>query len=747
MQRLLRKDRALKTKTVLILSAIVLICSAQVSAETDLYQRFKQAYGQMGSNLSSNPPAEVADIAGFVYEKDVATFTFESGRIYLLREIEGRPTTAIFIGQGRAKIPVPCHVEQQALLYASGKAEVDEPFEVCFINFADDFDLRIKEKFQFKNDVLPWSDFNRSQQGEFFFKPVIMHTYDNYFQLLRSMFERKADGFFWIDFNRYVYSFDPNRPEEVNVAYEHEGGDNFVTDGAVMQRKEKNVYDDYRMSDISYPTTLLSREGELRMVGLDGRNIERAAIDLKILVNADSLRFVSLFLHYNLKLDSARVNGAPAEYSRRGTYTFMGLILPEYHYKGDTLDVRLFYHGKDYFQVLPSVENPAPTPHNLTFDIYSGYNYIMPAMTPLESTEGGRARFTSTPAEPYRMFMFQPYAAGYDTVTVVSDIGIMLNFITSSHIDKAHFENFIPHERFQPAVTSAFNFLTSRLGPPLATFAEFIYPEPTASMPGLIGVSQMKSHDDGTGGVFMEAAESAARQYFGALMRPKTEREYWLMEAVPEYLSLLAVSQQIDQNVFFGELGRRRNHVYDLLDLNRDRPLASGKRMEPDHMRAKGAWLLHMLRFVMYDLEGTGNREQTFWRFINELKTLTNNMSYSNTDFVRLAEKHYGDSLGWFFDHWLYGRNIPEFNVEYQIVKRDDGHYITANVRTDKVGESFRMPVMIRIASDGEQSAVVRQVIEGPQDSFELGPYAFTPKEIIFNEFYSVLSKDKVKKK
>jgi len=740
----------LKSKTVMILFCAGLISATlatSVMAESDLYRRFKQCYGEMGSSLASKPPAEVADIAGFVYEKDVATFTFESGRIYLLRQLEGRPTTAIFLGKGHAKIEVPSHVELQSLLYASGKAAVDESFEVAFVNFSDDFDLKLKEKFQFKDDVLPWSDFNRSQQGEFFFDPVIMHTYDHYFQLLRSLFERRADGYFWIDFSRYVYSFDPNRPEEVIVGYEHEGGDNFITDGAVMQRKEKAVYDDYRMSDISYPTTALSREGELRMVGLDGQNIERATIDLKVLVNADSLRFVSLFLHHNLKLDSAFCNGSPVEYWRRGSFTFMGLILPEYHYKGDTLNVRLFYHGKEYHPALPFVENPAPSPHNLIFDIHTGYNYAMPAVTPIESGEGGRTRFTSAPAEPYRMFLFQPYAAGYDTVTVVSDIGVTLNFITSKHIDKSHFENFIPHEQFQPTVTSAFNFLTSRLGPPLATFVEYIYPEPTGSMPGLIGVSQTSSHADGTGGLLMEAAEASARQYFGALMRPKTEREYWLMEAAPEYLSLMTVWHQIDPSVFFGELGRRRNYVYDRLDLNADRPLATGTRMETALMRSKGAWVLHMLRFMMYDLEAKGNRDQTFWRFMNDLKTMTNGALYSNEDFIHLAEKHYGDSLGWFFDHWLYGRNIPEYNVEYQIVKRDDGQYVTADVRTDKVGENFHMPVIIRVASEGGQLIDVRQMIEGTRDSFELGPYPFTPKEIVFNEFHSVLSKDKVKKK
>jgi len=731
----------LQRKLTLVPAVIVLIWCGTASAETDFYKRFKNYYGEMGSELATRPTAERAEIANFVYEKDVATFTFKQGRMYLLRKMEGRPVTAIFIGQGHAGITVPSHVERRSLDYVSGDSLVDKAFEVAFINFSDDFDLKLKEKFQFEETVLSWRDFNRSQQGEFFFKPVIMHQYDNYFQLLRSLFERAEDGYFWIDFDRYVYSFDPNRPEEVIVAYEHEGGDTQPTDGAVIQRREKAVYDDHRMSDMAFPTTILSREGELRMVGLDGKYIERAGIDLKLVVNADSLRFVSLFLHHNLKLDSVYYNGVPVEYWRRGSFTFMGVILPEYRHRGDTLDLRLVYHGKDYHPALPFVENPAPSPHALTFDIYTGYNYAMPAMAPIESSERGRTRFTSIPAEPYRMFRFQPYASGYDTVNVVSDIGITLSFITSSHINKHHFKCFIPHKQYESGVISAFNFMTGRLGPPLATFAVSVYPEPTGSMPGLMGISQTDCHVDGTGGLIMAAGESAARQYFGALMRPATDREYWLMDALPDYLSLMCVWHEIDPSIYFGELGRRRNHIYSILDNDEDRPLATGRRVDPAHRISKGAWVLHMLRFMMYDLEDWGerkDRDRVFWRFMNELKSLVNNSRYTNEDFIKLAEKHYGEPLDWFFHHWLYDKDIPEYRVEYDIVKRDAGHYITAEVGTGKVGADFKMPVVIRVESEGGRSVYLRQMVAGNQDSFELG---------IFNEFRSVLSKDKVKRK
>jgi hypothetical protein len=738
----------LKTRTVPLLALLILGLVVTTQAETELFSRFKDAYGNLGSDLGTKPPAEVAEIANFTYTKDLATFTFTEGKIYLLRKLEGRPTTAIFLGTGHAAIEVPSHIERQSLWYASGDSLVDETFEVSMMNFSDDLDLKLREQFQFEETVLSWRDFNNSQQGEFFFKPVVMHQYDNYFQLLRSQFERKEDGYFWIDFNRYCYSFDPNRPEETIVAYEHEGGDIEPTNGAVMQRREKGVYDNYRMSDIAFPTTMLTRKGELRMVGLDGKNIDRASVECEVLINADSLRFVSLFLHHNLTLDSLFLEGAPAEYWRRGSFTFFGVVLPEYRFRGDTVSLRVVYHGTEYGSALPFVENPAPTSHDLVFDIHTGYNYVMPAMSPLESAERGRTRFAVIPAEPYRMFRFQPYASGFDTVNVISEIGITLSFLQSSHIDKHHFNCFIPHEQYQQAVTSAFNFVSGRLGPPLASFAVSVYPEPCASMPGLMGVSQTDCHADGTGGLVMQATEAAAQQHFGALMMPATDREFWLMDALPDYLSMLGVAKVINSDVFFGELRRRRDHIYTVLGNDEDRPLASGRRISAVDRKAKGAWIFHMLRCMIVEKPWLKD-DRAFWRYLNELKILTNTTLYTNEDVIRLSEKHYGEPLDWFFKHWLYERYIPEYKVEYRIEERDGAHIIAADVLTEKVPADFKMPVVMQVVSKDKDDAPVylRRMIEGNRDSFELGPFEFEPKELVFNELHSVLSKDKVNKK
>jgi len=725
----------------------LIFAAAATRADSGFLREFKDNYDVLLTDLSRKPPAELAEISGFVYQKDIATFTFKKGKMYFLRRVLGRPTTAIFIGEGNARMEIPVHTERQSLLYASGDSVVNEDFKVCFIRMTDDFDLKLREQFTFEETTLGWRDFNIAQeaQGEFFFKPVVMHEYDNLFLLLRSAYERRDDGYFWADFNRYVFTFDPNRPEQVIVAYEHEGGDVAVTDGAVLQRMENGISDDARVSDIPYPTTMLDRQARLRMGGLAGWRIDTATVDIKMLVNADSLRFVSLFLHYNIKLDSIYFRGQPVDYHRRRDFTFTGLILPEYACKGDTLEFRLWYHGKNYGTAFPFVSDPKPSPLHLAFDIPRGYNYIMPAMGEKVDAGKGRIRFDVAPPQPYTNFIFQPYASGFDTIQAISDIGLTLNFVKSGHITKNRYPCFIPDKDYRSAVLGAFNFMTGRLGMPPATFEMYVYPESSLTMPGLMEVPQVQCVKDETGGVHVVAGREAARQWFGALARPATDRESWLLNAVPEYLGLMYINSSLGHNIFFGELRLRRNYYYTIVSRNFDLPLAAGRRAAAGIRTTKGVWIMHMLRYLMYDIEKSSDR--TFLKFIHALSSLMNNQVFTNVDAIKLAEKFYGEPLDWFFHHWLYSRDFPEYKVEYGINRKYDGYYVDVSVTTEKVGPEFRMPIMMRVEDVNGESIYLRQTVSGLSDSFALGPFATEPKELIFNEFFSVLSKDKVKKR
>lgn len=730
------------------LSIVICLSMVGVSVASESFDKFKSDYNALDLDLL-NSYGQRAEIENFVYTKDLATITFEKGLIHLLRYVDDRPTTAIFIGKGNLKMDVPSHVERQSLLSISGDSTVNEDFEICLIRMADDFDLQLKEAFVFEQKELKWKDFTqmKQEQSELYFKPVVLHEYDNYFQLLRSAYERGPDGYFWIDCNRYIYCYDPNRPEQVVLSYEFQSSDMVPTEAVCLQKKERGIYDDFALSDIKYPTTALSKHGKLEMGGIDGRKIDNAEAEMVIRVNADSLKYLSTFLHYVLKEDSIYYNGQPVDYWRRKDFSFVGIVLPEYVYAGDTVRLTYWYRGKDYNYSLPSVEDPTPSVHTFSFDAPKGFNYLMPGMGEVRIEEG-RTRFEVTPQQPLDWFYFQAYASGHDTVQAISEMGMMLNFLKAKHITK-QFDCFVPHDYYESVVMDAFNYMSSRVGSPAHTFELFVYPENYYTMPGLVEIPQILCYTNGgreaMGGFNIFAGYSMAKQWFGMTLKPASDREIWLRDAASEYLSLMFVQSSVSGGAYITNLLNRRDTLYTLAGVSRERPLATGSRAPGEIRCNRGAWFFHMLRTMMYDLESKS--ENTFFRFFHELSTMCNNTRFTNRDVLELAEKHYGQPLDWFFKQWLCEAGYPEYKVEYIVDRQADGYYINADIVTSGVGDNFRMPVLLRVRGEDDSAVFVREEIAGTQAQLALGPFDSEPKELIFNEGFSVLGKDKTKKK
>lgn len=715
------------------------------------FQKFKADYANLDLDLLNNP-CEVAEVKDFTYQKDLSKFTFSKGTIYFLRYVNDRPTTAIFMGTGKAEISIPSHAERNSLLSVTKDSVVNQTFDICFIRFSDDFDLLVKEKFQITQSTLAWKVFNSAKQaqGEIYFKPVIQHKFDNYFQLLRSANERAADGYFWIDFNRYVFTYDPNQPEQVRLAYEFEGGDFAITEAAVLQKNEHGIYHDMDLSNIEYPTTCLERTAKLKMGGQDGRQIESALGTIKLEINSDSLKYVSLFLDYHLTVDSIYFDGKPVDFMQRKTFDFMGIVLPEYHFEGDTLEFSLWYRGKDHDQPLPYVENPKASLVTLELTVTNNSNYFLPGQMPAENLDGRSKLIKAEPDRPYDTFRFQGYVSGADTVQVTSNIGIGLNFITLGYITKHNFSCYVPENIQQTAAASAFNFMTEKFGSPPGAFEIFVSPEQGKGMPGLAYAPQVAcvSEWEAFGGIDLIAGNGIGNQWFGGALQPASYRESWLGLALPKFLSLLYVENARGAKAYYSDLFNRSDTLIKVFSRGWDLPLSSGTRLRESIASNKGIWLMHMLRFLMFDTET--RTSTSFNKFIQELSVTCNSAAFTNADFIKLAEKHYGAPLKEFFAQWIFGCNMPEFNVEYRFVQRDGNYFVDGSVKTNKVESGFSTPVIMRVELSGstsEESIYKRETVSAPSSTFSLGPFKTEPKKFVFNEFFSVLSQDNVKKK
>lgn len=746
----------MKTLTTTLLMLLLPAIAGMAQEKSEFIKELEVNYSILNQDLLNNP-GEVTTVSNFVYEKDVATFTFEEGEIFLLRYVWDRPTTALFVGKGRAEIRIPSHVERESMTCVLQKSEligeaITTEFDICFMRIGDDFDKRLREQYSFETRELEWKTFSKIKeaQGEVFFKPIINHEYDNYFQLLRSCYERSADGYFWADFGRYVFSFDPNRPEETYLSYEFEGGDIDVIDGVRMQRMEEQVYVDSSMSNLDYPTTRLEVHGRLELGGLDGKKLERGQASLSILVNADSLRFMSLFKHFNLRVDSAWFNGAPTDLLLREDFEFVGVVLPEYVYRNDTVEVTLFYHGKDFDYALPWVENPAPAMHHVEFNIRRDFNYLVPGKTETQATNGAD-RFIAAPDKPMTTMYFQPYATGADTISQISSIGLTVNIIDLASIDKRYYPScYIPDDIYRSSTINAINYLSETFGPPMGSFELWVYPEGFMSMPGIVELPQVACVREGTmeavGGFNQLAGHAVARQYFGPLLQNMSYRERWIHQSAPQYLSLMFLQNRVAGAQFYSNLLARRDSIYTIYDQDRQMPIAVGDRANETYLSNMGIWFWHMLRFLFFDPEQQSVAK--FDRLMHEIYVTANSKPFTNADVVRIAEKHYGGDLDWFFNQWLYATNLPKFNVEYSVEAQEDGSYmVPVRVETTSARENFTMPVLMRVEADAGTSTYHRETVTAGTTEFVLGPLQARPDKLHFNEFFSVLSKDNVSKK
>ena len=344
--------------------------------------------------------------------------------------------------------------------------------------------------------------------------------------------------------------------------------------------------------------------------------------------------------------------------------------------------------------------------------------------------------------------VFESYSSRkYDTIAVISDIGMTVNFLRGKHITKA-LSCFVSDKIYQPAIMDAFNYMSGRMGNPIGTFELFVYPENFYTMPGLVEIPQVVCYEKGgleaMGGFNIYAGYSMSKQWFGSLVKPATDREYWLKDAAAEYLSLLFIQNSTPGATYYSNLLNRRDSLYTLRGLDRDRPLATGDRVSSVIQSNKGVWMFHMLRSLMLDIETKS--EQTFFRFFRELSLTVNNSVFTNDDFIKLAEKHYGGPLDWFFNQWLYDFSYPEFEMEYQITEKSGEYFIDGSVVTKGVDANFKMPVLMSIEIGDGESVFKRETVNGSVHKFELGPFKTKPTQVQYNELYSLLSKDKVKK-
>jgi aminopeptidase N len=123
----------------------------------------------------------------------------------------------------------------------------------------------------------------------------------------------------------------------------------------------------------------------------------------------------------------------------------------------------------------------------------------------------------------------------------------------------------------------------------------------------------------------------------------------------------------------------------------------------------KGSMVFRMLRETI----GKDNFDHLLATFLETYKGKNAGID----DFEQLANKISQENLRYFFAQWIEGTGVPEFTVDYQIIRTRAGKFRTRGTVKQNL-ETLRMPVELLLRAEGDnQQKIIR--IEGRSEDFD----------------------------
>ncbi len=178
-----------------------------------------------------------------------------------------------------------------------------------------------------------------------------------------------------------------------------------------------------------------------------------------------------------------------------------------------------------------------------------------------------------------------------------------------------------------------------------------------------------------------------AHQWWGHTVGWDSYHDQWMSEGFAEFSASLYVQfVRKDQAKFIEFWEDQRKLIVDPSPQTKDRrpytvgPVTQGYRLNNGKtgnvaralIYPKGAYILHMIRMMMYDIKmGDAN----FQKMMKDFIQTHFNKDISTEDFKAIVEKHItkdmdlagNGSMDWFFNEWVYGTEMPSYRFEYQV--------------------------------------------------------------------------------
>jgi aminopeptidase N len=121
----------------------------------------------------------------------------------------------------------------------------------------------------------------------------------------------------------------------------------------------------------------------------------------------------------------------------------------------------------------------------------------------------------------------------------------------------------------------------------------------------------------------------------------------------------------------------------------------------------KGAMVFRMLRETVRP----GKFDELLKRYVTEFR----GKNASIDDFEKLTSTVMGENMRYFFARWVEGTGVPEFTVDYQIIRTRSGKFRARGTVKQNV-ENLRMPVELQLRAEGDDATTTVYVADRSED-------------------------------
>jgi carboxypeptidase family protein/peptidase M1-like protein len=269
-----------------------------------------------------------------------------------------------------------------------------------------------------------------------------------------------------------------------------------------------------------------------------------------------------------------------------------------------------------------------------------------------------------------------------------------------------------------------------------------------------------------TGFVREVTPHEVAHQWFGHAVGWASYHDQWLSEGFAEFAAGLFLQQAVGpkwQKDYIEFWERQRTEILAKNNFgvspNDAGPLWLGLRLiSPKSEQAyqgdtyaKGAYILNMLRSIMWDDDASGDkRDQPFIDMMHDFISTHRDAPASIESFKAIVEKHItkrmdlqqNGRLDWFFREWVMGTQIPRYSFHYEVQPVDATHIkVRADITQSEVDQNFAMLVPVYADFGNGPQRLGQVAVVGNSTRTVIFNLDRQPKKVVLNAYKDILER------